>query len=89
MKKYIFALLLIVLTVSCTKALYDYKDYDDAAYTYAARESDSDVKNIAKSYQSIVGEKEQKRKSSKFDPYRIPPGACADYGYLLLRQKDS
>ncbi|MDO5760658.1 MAG: DUF4810 domain-containing protein [Bacteroidota bacterium] len=57
-------------------------------YTYITTEKQADVKNISKSYQSIVQEKELKKKKD-FNPYTIPPGACADYAYLLYQQKDT
>ncbi len=90
MKKTSLLLLLVsFLCFSCGKQLYKYKDYDDAIYTYISSENKSEVKNIIKSYQTIVGEKEMKKKNSEFDPYTIPPGACADYAYLLFQQNDT
>lgn len=88
-KKYFILLFVGFVFVSCGKQLYKYNDYDDAIYTYISSEKKSDIKNITKSYQAIVGEKEMKKKSSKFDPYAIPPGACADYAYLLYQQNDT
>lgn len=99
-KKYYFGTLLataVVVLSSCTKTLYTYKDYDDATYTYVSSLGGEkvDMKNIQKSYQTIVGEKQMKKKmknkdsKTNFDEYRIPPGACADYGFLLCKQKDT
>lgn len=88
-RKYFILLLMGMVFVSCGKQLYKYNDYDDAVYTYISGEKKSDIKNISKSYQTIVGEKEMKKKSSKFNPYTIPPGACADYAYLLYQQNDT
>ncbi len=88
-KSFIIILLVGVLFLSCTKTLYDYKDYDDAVYSYISKDETTDVRNIAKSYQSIVGKKEMKKKKTDFNPERIPPGACADYAYILYQQKDT
>ena len=89
MKNLILILFTIVLFSCCTKTLYDYKDYDDAAYSFIASEEKVDMKNISKSYQAIVKEKELKKKKGKSNQKRVPPGACADYAYILYQQKDT
>ncbi len=82
-------MLLFCFFSSCTKTLYDYKDYDDAVYSFITIENQKDIKNIQKSYQSIVGEKELKKKKSNITTQRVPPGACADYAYILYQQGDT
>ncbi len=89
MKRLILILSAVILFSCCTKTLYDYKDYDDAVYSFITTEEKADIKNISKSYQAIVGEKELKRKKGAVEQQRIPPGACADYAYILYQQKDT
>lgn len=91
MKKTILILLLVSCVFalfSCTKQMYSYKDYDEATYSYFVMDKAKDLKKISKSYEKIVSAKANKKKSD-FDENRIPPGACADYAYLLLQQKDT
>ena len=81
----------LVLLASCTKPLYKYNNYDEAAFKYAVAYDEKDVKSVAKSYKSMVGADRKKSKQKKDDKKKntIPPGMCADYGYLLFLQKDT
>ncbi|MCQ2327273.1 MAG: DUF4810 domain-containing protein [Bacteroidales bacterium] len=91
MKRYLFfsgCLALVMMFVSCSKDIYSYKDYDEAAYTYTTSNDLKDIKRISKSYEKIVTDKGAKKKN-KFDETRIPPGACIDYAYLKLQQQDT
>lgn len=85
---YVGCFVLVMLFASCTKDIYSYKDYDEAAYTYTASNDLKDIKKISKSYEKIVTDKGAKKKN-KFDETRIPPGACIDYAYLKLKQQDT
>ena len=44
----------LVLLASCTKPLYKYNNYDEAAFKYAVAYDEKDVKSVAKSYKSMV-----------------------------------
>lgn len=85
---FVVCIVVCVICVSCTKELYSYKDYDEAAYSYAKTTGDRDLKKIQKSYEKIVTSKGSKKKS-EFDETRIPPGTCVDYAYLMLQQQDT
>ncbi|MBR1626547.1 MAG: hypothetical protein IJ681_05315, partial [Bacteroidales bacterium] len=54
MKKIALIGVCIILSVSCTKQLYKYKSYDEAAYKYATAVDAKDVKKAVKAYKDIV-----------------------------------
>lgn len=90
MKKYIFLISSVLLLASCSKPLYKYHNYDEAAYKYCVAFENKDIRKAAKSYKEIVEENKKKSsKNNKRKTNRIPPGACADYAYLLLMQQDT
>lgn len=82
MKRLLFVALFSILLSSCTKMLYSYYDYDDIVFTYAKRGQDmesKDIKKLLKIYEPIV----EKPDGENQVP---PPGAYADYAYLLFLQ---
>lgn len=90
MKKYLIFTSLIILLISCQKPLYKYKSYDEAAFKYAIQSDVKDIKKAANGYKEIVDTgKKIKKNTTKPKRNTIPPGACADYAYLLLMQGDT
>jgi hypothetical protein len=82
MKKSIaFGLLCLLLTacVSAPKPLYTWENYQERTYTYIKNETDKSLEDLLKTYQVIIDKQKGTRKT-------VPPGVCADYGYLLYKQ---
>ena len=74
----------LLLACSCGKALYSHYDYDEVTYFYAKQNKSlegKDLKKLIKSYKRIV---EQPKGANNVPP----PGAYADYAYLLFLQGD-
>jgi hypothetical protein len=89
-KTSLLGLSLLLLCGACTKPLYKYKSYDEAAYKYSVAMDEKDIKKSVKAYKSIVetDKKKNKNKKSK-NKNKIPPGLCVDYAQLLLIQGDT
>ena len=69
---------------SCQKVLYTHYNYDEVVYSFAKSNKTfeaKDLKKMIKSYERI----EEEPKGENAVP---PPGACADYAYLLYLQGD-
>lgn len=90
MKKLPLILISMILLSACTKQLYKYKSYDEAAYKYSTAMDNKDLKKAIKGYKEIVetDKKKDAKKNSKVKN-KIPPGVCADYAQLLLIQGDT
>lgn len=81
MRKYVsFALLALVLT-SCggSQKLYDWGDYDKSSYRYLKNADEESKQELLEDYQEIIDKQKGTRQT-------VPPGICADYGYLLLQK---
>ncbi len=90
MKTIFLSLSLLLICASCTKPLYKYKSYDEAAYKYGVALDEKDVKKSVKAYKSIVETDKKKTKKQKSkNKNKIPPGLCIDYAQLLLIQGDT
>lgn len=84
MKKILSILFLSLAFTSCTKVLYTHYDYQDVVYTYAKDSeilADKDYKNLVKVFSPIV-------KDPKGENLVAPPGAYADYAYLMYKRGD-
>ncbi len=82
MKKLFSILFLTIAFTSCSKVLYTHYDYQDVVYTYAKdleKLEDKDYKNMAKMFSPIV-------KEPKGENLVPPPGAYADYAYLMYKR---
>jgi hypothetical protein len=83
MKKIIVAsgLLCLLLTacVSTPKPLYSWKNYQEKTYSYMKNETDKSLEELMETYQALIDKQDGVRKT-------VPPGICADYGYLLYKQ---
>lgn len=84
MKKIFSILFLTIVLTSCSKVLYTHYDYQDVVYTYAKQAEqlqDKDYKNMAKIFSPIV-------KEPKGENLVPPPGAYADYAFLMYKRGD-
>jgi hypothetical protein len=82
MKK-LFALgLFCLLLAGCAttpKPLYTWGNYQERTYAYIKNETDKNLDDLMNTYQTLIDKQKGSRKT-------IPPGICADYGYLLCKQ---
>tara|TARA_B100000768_G_C10983312_1_gene250797 strand:+ start:181 stop:522 length:342 start_codon:yes stop_codon:yes gene_type:complete len=81
MKNYIYMLVIAVALSSCgsSKKLYSWNKYEQASYSYLKKADEKSTNKIIKEYKKIINEQKGIRKS-------IPPGMCADYGFLLIQK---
>ncbi len=80
MKIISFALFAILLTTSCEtqKTLYSWDKYNESTYDYLKNSNEQSQQQLIETYQRIIENQKGTRKT-------IPPGVCADYGFLLLK----
>lgn len=78
--KPVHLLFIFSLFSSCgsTSELYSWEKYDKTVYQYYSDPSDKSTLDLKQSYIEIIRKAKKKKRL-------IPPGICADYGYLLLR----
>jgi len=81
MKKIIFISISVLLLVSCTtqKTLYSWGKYEITSYNYLKNTDEKSIQEIIENYQEII----EKQKGTR---NIVPPGVCADYGFLLLQE---
>jgi len=72
-------LLLMSGCVTQKKSLYSWDKYDAVAYQYVKNNTDADAEALAQTLQRMIDNPGGERKIP-------PPGICADYGYLLVKQ---
>ncbi|MDR1005898.1 MAG: DUF4810 domain-containing protein [Bacteroidales bacterium] len=83
MKKLILLLVIAIMFGGCGKAMYEYHNYNESSYTYTKGGWDEkETKKLIKQFKAIA----DLPKGSKIMP---PPGACADYAFVLLRSGDT
>lgn len=80
MKKLILCILSLAFFASCTvqQPLYSWSKYDLASYNYLKNLDEKSTQELMLNYQNIINKQEGSRKA-------VPPGICADYGYLLMQ----
>lgn len=61
------------------KSLYSWDKYDTAVYTYYKKQTPKSLEKVTKMYEKITTDPRGTRQVP-------PPGACAEYGYLLCLQ---
>lgn len=61
------------------KALYNWGDYSAQTYQYIKSGDEDSMEGVLKSYQWIIDNQTGTVRET------VPPGVCADYGYLLAR----
>lgn len=81
MKKIIFISITVLLLASCTtqKPLYSWDKYEITSYNYLKNSDEKSTQELIETYQKII----EKQKGTR---NAIPPGVCADYGFLLLQE---
>lgn len=86
MKKGILIILSSVFCFcGCQKVLYTHYNYDELVYFYAKQNKNlesKDIKKLVKAYEKIVA-------NPKGENNVPPPGAFADYAYLLFLQGET
>jgi hypothetical protein len=75
------ALFVLLLTscVSAPKPLYTWGNYQERSYAYIKDATDESLEELQKTYQTLINKQQGSRQT-------VPPGICADYGYLLYKQ---
>lgn len=58
--------------------LYSWADYDDTSYQYLKNSDEKSMEKLIKTYQQLIEKQEGTRRT-------VPPGICADYGFILLQ----
>lgn len=74
--------LLFSLFQSCgttSQSLYSWYDYDDLAYEYSKAKSEKNTAKLISVYKKMIDRPRDGRAVA-------PPGICAEYGYLLIKQ---
>ena len=81
MKNVVLFLLFGLLLTSCmtTNTLYSWGKYQENIYGYAKEQTDKSLSELMTVYQTLIDKQTGSRKT-------VPPGICADYGYLLVQQ---
>ncbi len=81
MKKNIIIITFITLLASCTsqKPLYTWGNYETTSYNYLKNSDEKSTQELIENYQKII-------ETQKGTRGVIPPGVCADYGFLLLQE---
>jgi hypothetical protein len=80
MKKGILAGLICLFFIGCApQTLYNWGNYQEQTYSYAKDATDKSLEALMKTYQTLINHPTGTRKT-------VPPGICADYGYLLYQQ---
>ncbi|MBP6430112.1 MAG: DUF4810 domain-containing protein [Bacteroidales bacterium] len=80
MKKHLILIFSLLFLASCSNELYKYYDYDNLLYAYGTTDfTEKEIKRFTRQYTKIVENPKGKRELP-------PPGACAEYGYLLFLQ---
>ena len=80
-KLFVFGLFCLLLTacVSTPKPLYSWGNYQENMYGYVKTNTDKSLVELMNTYQVIIEKQTGERQT-------VPPGICADYGYLLYKQ---
>ncbi|MDR2086484.1 MAG: DUF4810 domain-containing protein [Dysgonamonadaceae bacterium] len=82
MSKGLISALFVLLLASCVsvpKPLYTWGNYQERTYAYIKDATDKSQEELLNTYQKLIDKQDGSRKT-------IPPGICADYGYLLYKQ---
>ncbi|MBI9034388.1 MAG: DUF4810 domain-containing protein [Bacteroidales bacterium] len=81
MKKLLIFGFSLFLLASCTpqKQLYTWAKYEAASYNYVKNSDEESTQKLIENYTKIIEEQKGTRGI-------VPPGVCADYGFLLLQK---
>lgn len=80
MKKCTIAIIMIAALSACTtsQSLYSWHGYEDATYRYSKEATDGRLAKVVEQYQKMLNDQRGSRGT-------VPPGLCAEYGYLLCK----
>ena len=80
MKKIIFTAIFVMAMASCQtqQSLYSWYDSEEAAYTYTKRGTEETLTKAMAQYEKVINHQKGVRMA-------VPPGANAEYGYLLYK----
>lgn len=80
MKKFFVAAAAVLLMASCstTKPLYSWYNSEDASYQYTKHLTEQDLAHAMAQYEKVITQQKGSRAT-------VPPGASAEYGYLLVK----
>ncbi len=79
---FFFAILIPLLFVGCAsnyKSLYNWDAYSTQTYKYVKGGNEEDTEKLFEVYQKVIDGQDGTIRGT------IPPGVCADYGYLLIK----
>ena len=81
MKKNIILIVSIAFLASCAtqKPLYTWGNYETTSYNYLKNSDNKSIQEIIENYQKII-------ETQKGTRGIVPPGVCADYGFLLFQE---
>jgi len=81
MKKALLLSTAVLLLCSCggKKQLYSWGDYEKTSYNYLKNADEESTEKLVADFQEIINKQKGTRNM-------VPPGICADYGYLLIQQ---
>jgi hypothetical protein len=71
--------LLLASCISVPKPLYTWGNYQERTYAYIKDATDKSQDELLNTCQTLIDKQQGSRKT-------VPPGICADYGYLLYKQ---
>ena len=82
MKKILVIFISFLLFASCTtqKPLYSWGNYEITSYNYLKNTDENSIQELIENYQKIIEDQEKGTRGT------IPPGVCADYGFLLIQE---
>lgn len=80
MKKLLILAVVAVTGLSCASQsqLYNWKGYDNAVYSFTKTSDEQSEENLIAIYEKLIANSGGTRKVP-------PPGVCADYGYMMIR----
>jgi hypothetical protein len=81
MRKNALIIVTVLLIASCStqKPLYTWGNYESTSYNYLKNSDEKSTQELIENYQKII-------EIQKGTRGVIPPGVCADYGFLLLQE---
>jgi len=81
MRKSVILFAFIAMLASCTtqKQLYTWGNYETTSYNYLKNSDEKSIQELIENYQKVI-------ETQKGTRGVIPPGVCADYGFLLLQE---
>lgn len=75
----LFALLVVLGSCTTQKPLYTWGNYEIASYNYLKNSDEKSVQELIENYQKVI-------ETQKGTRGVVPPGVCADYGFILLQE---